>query len=226
MKQINQSGPASLANLRPPARLPADTLAKTLGSGHTVIDTRESPEFTRGAVPGSINIPANRSFTTWAGSLLPYDRELYLIVDDHGSRKIGELVRDLTGIALERIAGYYGPEAIDHWRAASGSLQSIPSLGLKDLLAGQPRNGGMILDVRGEGEWKAGHIPGSLNVPLAELDQRLSEVGRSRPLIVHCQTGSRAAIAASLLRARGVREVFLFPGGFAEWRESGQTVAT
>jgi hydroxyacylglutathione hydrolase len=224
MKRVNQSGPALLGNIKPPARLAGDTLVGTLAAGSIVVDTRESSQFIRGAVPGSINIPGNRSFTTWAGSLLPWDRELYLIVDDHGAQRIEELFRDLVGIGLERIAGYYGPEAIAEWRVATGSLQSIPSLTLRDLLASHLKNGAMIVDVRGEGEWTAGHIPGSLNVPLAELNQRLDDVPRRRPLVVHCQTGPRAAIAASLLRARGLDDVFLFPGGFAEWRGTGQPV--
>jgi hydroxyacylglutathione hydrolase len=46
----------------------------------------------------------------------------------------------------------------------------------------------------------------------------------SRPLIVQCQTGARAAIAVSLLKARGLEDVFLYPGGFAEWSASGQAV--
>jgi hydroxyacylglutathione hydrolase len=79
----------------------------------------------------------------------------------------------------------------------------------------------VLLDVRGEEEWKAGHIPGSLNVPLGDLEQRLGEIPRTRPLIVHCQTGTRAAVAASLLRARGFSDVRVFTGGFAQWRSAG-----
>jgi hydroxyacylglutathione hydrolase len=60
-------------------------------------------------------------------------------------------------------------------------------------------------------------VPGSLNLPLASLEQRAGEIPRDHPVIVHCQTGARAAIAASLLRARGFSDVRLFPGGFAEW---------
>jgi hydroxyacylglutathione hydrolase len=82
----------------------------------------------------------------------------------------------------------------------------------------------VVLDVRGEGEWTAGHIPGSLNIPLGELDQRLNEVPRDRTVVVHCQTGGRAAIAASLLKARGFSDVREFAGGFAEWRAAGQPV--
>jgi hydroxyacylglutathione hydrolase len=84
----------------------------------------------------------------------------------------------------------------------------------------------MVLDVRGAGEWKAGHVPGSLNVPVAELQARLQDLPRDRPLVVHCQTGLRAAIAVSLLRAGGFTDVRFFPGGFAEWRSAGQPVET
>ena len=81
-----------------------------------------------------------------------------------------------------------------------------------------------MLDVRGTGEWEAGHIPGTLNIPLGELEQRLDEIPGNRAVIVHCQTGARAAMAASILRARGFDDVREFPGGFAEWRTAGQPV--
>jgi len=86
------------------------------------------------------------------------------------------------------------------------------------------RNGALLLDVRGAGEYGAGHIPGSLNVPVAELEARLDEIPRRQPLIVHCQTGARAAIAVSLLRAGGFNDVRFFRGGFAEWRTAGRPV--
>jgi hydroxyacylglutathione hydrolase len=83
---------------------------------------------------------------------------------------------------------------------------------------------GAVLDVRSQAEWAAGHLPGAVNVPLGELEQRLEEAPPGRPLIVQCQTGARAAIAVSLLKARGLENVFLYPGGFAEWSASGQAV--
>jgi hydroxyacylglutathione hydrolase len=82
----------------------------------------------------------------------------------------------------------------------------------------------VVIDVRSVGEWDAGHVPGSLNLPLAHLEQRLAEIPRQADLVVHCQTGPRAAIAASLLLARGFSNVRLFPGGFAEWRATGLEV--
>jgi len=76
----------------------------------------------------------------------------------------------------------------------------------------------------GRGSGEAGHIPGAVNIPVAELDERLEEVPRNRPLIVHCQTGARAAMAASILKARGFNDVRQFSGGFAEWQRAGLPV--
>jgi hydroxyacylglutathione hydrolase len=224
MKRINRAGPRLLGGIRRPARLPVANLAAALAQGATVVDARQAVEFANGAVPGTLNIPGNRTFTTWAGWLLPYDRDFYLVVDDRRSDTIDELVRDLAGIGLDRIAGYFGSEVVDAWRASQGHLQTIPSLGLADFAAQLQSNDKLVLDVRAEGEWKAGHLPESLNLPIGDLDRRLGELPRDRPVIVHCQTGARAAMAASLLRARGFRDVSQFPGGFAEWRAAGQPV--
>ena len=226
MKRINQSGPRLLGRIRRPARLPVGTLAGVLAQAGTVVDTREAPEFLLGAVPGTINIPVNRAFTTWTGSLLPYDRDFYLIIDDDRGQMVDELVRDLAGIGLDRLAGYFGTETIEAWRTSKGQLQTTPTVTLAQVSSQLRADGVTVLDVRGEGEWKGGHLPGSLNVPVGSLDGRVNEIPRGRPVIVHCQTGARAAIAASLLRARGFTDVRFFPGGFAEWRAAGRPEET
>jgi hydroxyacylglutathione hydrolase len=225
MKRINVSGPPVLGEIRPPARLDLAALRSALASGATVVDTRDAAEFGRGAIPGTINIPAGKAFTTWAGSLLPYGRDYYLVVDQSSEANATELTRDLAGIGLDRIAGYFSPQLVADWRNSQGRLQTIPAVTLHDLTA-HSRNGAVVLDVRGVGEWTAGHVPGSLNVPVGELESRFQDLPRDRPLLVHCQTGLRAGIAASLLRAGGFTDVRVFPGGFSEWRAAGQPVAS
>jgi hydroxyacylglutathione hydrolase len=225
MKRINQSGPRLLGDVRRPARLAISTLADALAQGLPAVDTRDAARFREGAIPGTINIPAGRTFTTWAGSLLPYDRNLYLLADDDRT-DIMELVRDLAGIGLDGVAGYLGTDAIESWRNTRGELQRIPSITLAQLRSRIGHDGLVVLDVRDVSEWKAGHIPGSRNIPVGSLDQRLDDVPHGGTLVVHCQTGSRAAMAASLLRARGFRDVQLFSSGFAEWRAAAQPVET
>ncbi len=223
MKRINRDGPRLLGDIRP-TRLAVDRLAALLAAGATVVDTRPASEFALGAVPGTINIPLNRAFTTWSGSLLPYDSELYLLLDDRGESVVDRVVRQLAGIGLDRVVGYFGIDAVEAWRVSRGALQTIPQIDAAEVRTGAPGGRFGLLDVRSSSEWADGHVPGSSNIPVADLEQRLAELPRDRLLVVHCQTGSRAAIAASLLRARGIVDVGVFSGGFAEWSKAGYPV--
>jgi hydroxyacylglutathione hydrolase len=223
MKQINQAGPRLLGHRSPPPRQSLERLAAVLADGGAVVDIREPDDFGRASIPGTINIPANRSFTNWAGSLLPYDQDLYLLGDDR-TGVIERLTQDLAGIGLERVAGYFPAGIIDEWSGSRRNLQRIPVVTVDELARGFRQNGSVVIDVRGEGEWKVGHVPGSLNLPLSQLDRRLEQIPRRSPLVVHCQTGPRAAIGASLLLARGFSDVRLLPGGFAQWRAAGHVV--
>jgi hydroxyacylglutathione hydrolase len=78
--------------------------------------------------------------------------------------------------------------------------------------------------VRERSEWDAGHIPGAEHVPLGHLVERLGELARDRPLVVHCQSGGRSSVAASLLRAYGFRNVINLADGFSGWRRNGLPV--
>jgi hydroxyacylglutathione hydrolase len=221
MKRINRDGPRVLDGLAVPPRIGAGALDSALAAGATVVDTRPAREYVARAVPGTINIPAGRAFTTWAGWLLPYDRDFYLLLSERTAHSIAPLVRDLAGIGLDRVAGYGGADAIDAWHEAGGPLQTIPGIGLAELAEAVRAGAVAVLDVRGRGEWSAGHVPGTLNIPLGELEQCLDTVPTDRPLVVHCQTGARAAIAASMLHARGRSGVRLYWGGYAEWSAAG-----
>ncbi len=226
MKRINQAGPRILGDNSRPERLPAAELSDALARGAVVVDTRQAAEFSAGSVPGTINIPINRAFTTWAGSMLPYEEDFYLITDERGVGIVDEMARDLRGVGLDRLAGYFGPDAVEAWRRTGGKLQIIPGATLSEVKTAAASDGTTLLDVRGEAEWKSGHVPGALNIPVGSLDQRLEEIPTGRPIIVHCQSGARAAIAASVLKARGFADVRVFGGGFAEWTAAREPNAT
>ncbi|HUR95388.1 MAG TPA: MBL fold metallo-hydrolase [Gemmatimonadales bacterium] len=220
MKRINRDGPPVLGDRRPPASMDVEALTAALAAGATVVDTRPAREFVAEAIPGTINIPAGRAFTTWAGWLVPYDRPFYLIADERSPRG-GELVRDLAGIGLDRVAGVAGTSMIAEWRAGH-PLQTIPGITLDAVAAAVHARSATLLDVRSRAEWNAGHLPGALNVPLGELSACIETISTDRPVIVHCQTGARAAIAASLLHANGRPAVRLYGGGYAEWTGAGR----
>ncbi|HEU4566054.1 MAG TPA: MBL fold metallo-hydrolase [Gemmatimonadaceae bacterium] len=227
MKRMNRDGPRLLGGFAVPQRLPESRLAAVLDSGSVVVDARHAADFAAVAVPGSINIPLNRSFTTYAGSLLPYDRDIYLIVDDAGSAAadaVAEAVKDLAMIGLDRVAGYFGAGVVEAWAAEGRATQAVPQLTAAELAPLLERGAVTVIDVRGASEYAAGHLPGVPNIPLGDLPDRLEELPRDTPLVVQCQSGGRSAIAASLLLARGFRDVTNLQGGFAAWQSGGMGV--
>ena len=83
-----------------------------------------------------------------------------------------------------------------------------------------------VLDVRTPGEFLAGHIPGAINIPLQELEQRIGEIAalRDGELVVHCERGPRAEYADRILRARGFADPRPLTGHMRAWRASGRPV--
>ncbi|MDF3052645.1 MAG: hydrolase-like protein, partial [Geminicoccaceae bacterium] len=187
--------------------------------GAQVIDTRSADSFAAGHLPGTINIPLNRSFNTWAGSLAYYDRDLYLLVQDEV--RLDEAVADLAMIGLDRVAGYFGPQALEQWSTERG-LAITPQISVQQLVTELSSGAVNAVDVRGASEWESGHLPGVPNIPLGSLQERLAEVPTGLPLVVHCQSGARSAIASSLLQARGFRDVLNLAGGYEAWVRAGR----
>jgi hydroxyacylglutathione hydrolase len=223
MKRINKEGPRALGGLPRPNPLPAEQITGVLDRGELVIDTRSSAEYATGHLPGSLNIPFNNAFTTWAGWMVPYDRDVYLISAKPDGRQSELALRDLAMIGLDRVAGSFGLDALGAWKEAGRSLASFGRISARELAA-RLEAGAAAVDVRSRAEWEAGHIPGAVHIFAGEIADRLDELPRRRPLVVHCQGGTRSAIAASLLHARGVTEVVDQPGGFAEWEREGLPV--
>ncbi len=82
-----------------------------------------------------------------------------------------------------------------------------------------------VLDVREDDEWTAGHIDGSVHVPLGELDGRTSELDRSRPVVTVCRSGGRAGKAAELLGGAGF-DAQVMDGGITGWAEQQLPLTT
>ena len=216
MKRINKAGPRVLGGFARPRHGSFAELGVLLGNDALVVDTRGAVEFAAGFVPGTINIPFNKSFTTWAGSLIPFDRDFYLIINANDAHVVDEAVRDLAMIGLDRVAGYFGVDSVSAW-AATNPLAIVPQVTVQDLAARVRPGGPQVIDVRGAAEWEAGHLPGILNIPLGSLPDRLGQLSHDRPIVVHCQGGGRSAIAASILRAHGFDHVENLTGGFGAW---------
>ena len=225
MKRINRDGPRVLGGFAQPAPVEANRLGDLLAGNSAVIDTRPAAEYAAGHVPGTLNIPLNKSFNTWAGWLVRYDQDIYLIVNDKDSReKVAEAVKDLAMIGLDRVAGYLNIGAAKSGAERDGGMTAIPQMQVGELAQLMKDGKVTVIDVRAKSEWDAGHLPGGRNIPLGHLAEHTAELPKDRLLVLQCQSGGRSAIAASLLRSRGFTNVANLVGGFQAWAKQGYEV--
>ena len=224
MKRLNRDGPPILDGLRRPPRLEGTRLAELLAAGATVVDARPSDVFAARHIPGTVHIPLGRSFTTWAGWLLSYDKPFYLLVSGDSAERLDEVLRDLALIGLDGAAGWFGSDALAAWGSTGRPFGNTAVIEPDELARRRERGEVSVLDVRGQAEWKAGRLPGVENIPLGYLLDQLSDVPAGRPLVLHCQGGGRSVIAASLLEAKGITDVINLTGGFGAWERAGLPV--
>lgn len=225
MKRINKEGPRIIESLALPAVTESSMLAELLRRGETVVDTRPAAEFAARHVPGTINIPQNASFNTWAGWLLSYDREVYLLSSGAASDADAVLsaesaVRSLAMIGLDRVKVMFLSDTLSEWARSGGAFETVEQISPVDTAAMMQRQKATVIDVRGHAEWEAGHLAGVPNIPVGYLVDRLDDIPTDRPLVVHCQGGGRSSIAASVLLARGFKNVRNMSGGYAAWQNA------
>jgi hydroxyacylglutathione hydrolase len=214
MKKLNKIGPPLLKELSKPQPLSFKQLPGLLADSAAVIDIRPAEQFAAGHIPGTINLPFDSSFITWAGWLLDYETPFYVIA---GAAQISEVAQDLAYIGLDNLGGYFEPAALQQWANQGQSLQSYPEI-TPQAIAGRAQRGEvLILDVRAANEWREGHIPNARHIMLGYLTDRLAAIPTDRPILVQCLGGGRSAIGASILQARGITNVMNLKGGIREW---------
>jgi len=216
MKKLNRDA----TRLPPPADVPgtgADGLNAALERGATVVDTRPATQFAEKHIARTINVPLGKSFLTWMGALVPYDRDLYVIVEGDATAA-KSVAGQLRKIGLVRVVGYADADVVDVWSARQTKVRQVQQVDVENLDSRQRDGGVQIIDVRSPEEWASGHLPGAVHIPLAALPDRVAEIDAGTPVVVHCQGGGRSAIAASFMKSKGLDSVANLEGGFDAWR--------
>jgi hydroxyacylglutathione hydrolase len=176
-----------------------------------VLDVRSPDDFAAGHLPGSLNVGIDGRFAQWAASLSDHQQPLVLITPPG---REAEAITRLGRVGLENVVGYLsGTEGLTQTGAR------VEASELSTQLNGQQPPA--VLDVRTAQEYQQGHIAGSQHIPLSQLARRLDEVPAE--VVVHCQSGYRSSMAASLLRQHGVVATDLV-GGIAAWKAQGLPV--
>jgi hydroxyacylglutathione hydrolase len=203
MKRDNKLGPPVLGGLPRPTELAAaDFVAKATSDGAVGIDARtDRIAVTNAGVPGAVWAPFDGGFNAAVGSVLTDEtKALYLVIP---RADLETAIRDLIRIGYDRIEGFIEPAALEEHFAEHGGA-AIPRLSFDEARAlWEADESAQVLDVRYATEFAAGHIDGATNISYTRLPDRLDEVERSGPVIVHCATGNRASTASAYLAGQG-----------------------
>jgi len=195
------------------APLTADAVLRAHRVGAQVLETRSSQDFAAGHLAGSTHIGLTGRFASWVKTLLAPDRPIVLVCAPGSEHEVAGL---LEGAGLHRVIGYLngGIEALRGLVALVRHPARITSPALRRRLARGPLS---VIDVRDEGEWRREAIPGSVNIPLEHLRERLAKVPEGA-IVVYCRTGERSSTAASLLEQTGRMNVVDLVGGINAWK--------
>jgi len=191
-------------------------------AGAQLLDVRDAIDFEGAYLVGSINIGIQGKYATWCGTIL--DRNAPIIVIADPGREEEAIVR-LGRIGFDNVLGYLsgGMDSLHKMPDLVRRIDRITAVALADLERAD--KAAVVLDVRSEKEWSAGHIQGSVNLPLNHLRERVSELPADRTIVVHCEGGYRSAIAASILTGAGRLKVMDLVGGFKAWSASQLPIA-
>ena len=174
-----------------------------------VLDVRPVEAFAQGHFAGALSVPVSGTlFSTKAAFVLD---SRPVVVSAADAREATDAIRSLRSVGLFDIPGYVlgaGPETL--------ALVTI------DELDGLLAEGADLIDVREKDERDSGYIAGSRNIPYRLLALGESDLPRDRPIVTICETGPRAAIAASILAARGFDAHPVVNGGVESWAASGR----
>ena len=189
---------------------PEPPLLAALPEGVQVLDVRPVEAFAAGHLPRALNVPVSGTrFATKAAFVLQPDTPV--VVAASGEEEAARALRGLRSVAVLDLAGVVldgGPE----------TLELVQLAELDALLAA----GAELIDVREKDERDTGYIPGSRNIPYRLLALGETDLPRDRPLVTICETGPRAAIAASILAAHGFDARAVAQGGIDDWIAAGK----
>ncbi|MEV8085073.1 MBL fold metallo-hydrolase [Pseudarthrobacter oxydans] len=217
MAPINMAGPTA-PDLDLPDSLDQDELVSRLERGEWVVDLRNRVAFANTHLSSSVSFEYGdgTQFTAFLGWVLPWDEQLTLV----GARQdVENAIRDLSRIGIDNPDAAIGSGPAE--LAPGAATSSYDSVGWQEVL--QKPEDDPIIDVRRTDEFAKSHIRDAVNIPLHELLRRLDEVPAGR-LWVHCGSGYRSAVAASLLQRAG-RDVVHIDASFRDVNKAGFTMA-
>jgi hydroxyacylglutathione hydrolase len=219
--KINKEGYDSLEFLKKEALIPLNVEAfkSKMGENMILLDTRPANVFTTGFIPGSIFIGLEGRFAEWAGSLLSFNKP-FILVTEIGKEE--ETIVRLARVGFSKFEGYL-QGGFEAWKKAGEEIDLIIDIEADELAMDIPFDPNLrIIDVRRETEFAEGHIKNAVNLPLDEIIDIVkfeASFSDHQNLYIHCNSGYRSVIAASLAKQQGIHNLRNIAGGWQKIKE-------
>lgn len=180
-------------------------------SGALILDTRPAADFAKGFIPQSINIGIKGDFAPWVGAMIGDVTQPILLVTEEGMEE--EAVTRLSRVGFDHVIGFLsGGFAV--WKNSGKEIDTIKRITAQAFEKSYVAKESKVLDIRRETEYAAEHVDEAYNKPLALINEWIKDINPQEHFFMHCQSGYRSMIAASILQARGYRNFSEVEGGF------------
>jgi hydroxyacylglutathione hydrolase len=217
---INRQGPAMVADLPVLAELSVPQFKAQLADPDLIVlDVRGYAAFAGLHVPSAWHIDLAGNFPTFAGWVLPTDKDILLVADTYRDAVQANLWARRVG--MDRVVGCLSG-GMTTWAASGQEIEDIHLIsteGLHDRVTGTDNF--VLVDVRAPGEFADSHIEGAINIPAPDLRTRHDELHPDKPTILICSSGNRSSLAAGILKQHGFAEVHSVAGGMTGYSANG-----
>ena len=197
-------------------RFDPSEITELIAQGVTVIDTRERQEVAAGYHSQTIHIELNEHFNKLFEQVVGPGPEVVFIVDREKEQELRDLLEEA---GIDQVLGLVN-------EVSDSAVKTISYVQADDLLNAVEQDGVQAWDIRTPEEYAEEHIAGFKNLPLSEIAEKAAGMDKHQPVILHCQSGVRAAVGYSIFERLGFKDIRVYDGGIKEWKAMGKALVT
>jgi len=177
-----------------------------------MLDVRNKEEFVKGFIPNAIFIGLDGSFAPWVGALVRDMQQPILVIASEGKEE--EAILRLARVGYDNTVGYL-EGGFAAWQAEGREIDTVDTIDVDTFEKVTENQSDInILDVRKPGEFAGDHITNAQSFPLDYINDHMSEINADTSYHLHCRSGYRSTVAASILKARGFKNLVNVQGKF------------
>ncbi|MEO8413119.1 MAG: MBL fold metallo-hydrolase [Ginsengibacter sp.] len=191
--------------------LPDEFEATAENTEALILDTRNAEDFYKGFIPNSVNISLDGDFAPWVGALIVDVQQPLLLVTAEGKEE--EAVTRLSRVGFDNILGHL-QGGFATWLAAGKEADVVDRITAEQFANEVDISKDKVVDVRKETEYAAEHVEAAYNKPLGYINEWIKDIDPREHFYIHCASGYRSMVAASILQARGYRNFTEIGGGY------------